>query len=312
MKYINTKILFLFLFLTLHCEVSSASSLIQRQALVSGNFLIFEFTENYGSAFGVDDKVIIGFKNGETHTKLIGTLRTKAYPNSESEILDDNLISLWGAKFRLENDGAGNLCLFRFGNCYAHFKTTLFDTNFTRSLYFQIINGSLNEMLLEQNRVATSICGQRPQQMEINRNLGDILFRSVRLLDVIPYVDTHEVYLNRVQQSVSYIRSNYTFPDQLKQKYYQTDYHRCRGVSEFMTGHMVARGIFEFYKLSKDEGIKAYLSDILTNIVDADHAITVKNMASTAPNYEHEVYANMHAQFLNVLVLRDELRVKYY
>ena len=282
-------------------NVSASESLSSRQALVSGNFLIFEFVNDYYTAFKTGDKVIVGFKNDETHTKKMGTLKTHSYPNSLSEIIGSNLVSLWGAKFSLENDSNGNLCLFKSGTCYAHFKKTLFDTEFTRALFFKIINGSLTEMAGLRNQAPADLCPGVKAPYIINRKLGEALFRSVKMLDVIPYVDTHNVYVAGIQSSINHIQANYRAP------YSQTAYYTCNNVSELMTGFLVTRGLMAFYRYSKSNSLKSYISRILNETVNSDHAITVRSMAESAPSYSYNVYANMHAQFLHTLVLRDEL-----
>lgn len=285
---------------------TSLAAASYRQNLVGGNFLIFEFVRDYFAAFKSGDRVIIGYQDGETHTKLIGTLKTAAYPNSSSEILDRNLISLWGAKFSLEERDEA-ICLVLFGTCYAHLKGQLFDSEFSRGQYFRIINGTLSEMLYVRNVTYSEMCRVNgvavyPTYAKY-RALGEIFFRAVRLLDLIPYVATHDAYVEGIEKSIDTIRTGYT------RDFSKTAYHTCFNVSELMTGYLVVRGLNEYYAYTKDSDLRNYMVQILTDIYSSDHAKTVRNEAGNAPTTNVAVFANTHAQYLHILLLREELGV---
>lgn len=286
--------------------LTSLGAASYRQNLVGGNFLVVEFVRDYFSAFKQGDRVIVGHLDGETHTKLIGSLKTSAYPNPSSEILNDNLISLWGAKFSLQERN-GAICLVLSGVCYAHLKGQLFDAEFTRGQYFQIINGTLTEMLHARNASYPEMC--RANGMPVyptyrkHRALGEILFRAARLLDVIPYVATHDAYVEGIQRSIDTIRTGYT------RDFSKTAYHACTNSSELMTGYLVVRGLNEYYRYNETADLRNYMVQILADIHTSDHAQTVRNEAANAPTLNIKVFANMHAQYLHTLLLREELGV---
>lgn len=289
-----------------HSKAADTSKSI-RESLVQGNIAIFQFIRDHGT-LNAGSKAIVSFQDETTHTKIIGAPKARGYPNARDEILDQNLISLWGAKFALIESDNG-FCLARDEVCYAHFLKFLFDDDLTEEQYSHLIERAFSDLKTLRNRSPTSLCtiDGKPvyAKYATYRYLGEFIFRNVKVLELIPNQSIHDAYLNQLKDAVAFLQENYL------SDFTKTEYYTCTRATEFMTGYLVARGLNEYWKHtgSSDVALKDYIVSILKEIQGASHARTVREMADEAPSRK-SVYANAQAQYVEIQLLREELGIE--
>ncbi|WP_298913423.1 hypothetical protein [uncultured Algimonas sp.] len=290
-----------YLLISINTYAKNASNYLSEFA--AGNFIIAEFVDDYAAAFDAGDQIIMGLSGGENHVKLMGSVKAVAYPNTNFEVLSSKVVSIWGARFTVEDRPDGSVCLVLYNHCYAVVKGIVFDSDYTKADFYNIVNSSIKE--LRRNRRPGPVSGacNVTQDFVSYRKTGEALFRAAQLLDAIPFETTNNVYVAELEAAVDWLMSNYS------SDFHKTEYYTCFGSSEFMTAHLVVRGIYEYYKYRPKTIYRTYLANVLQHVGKSDHAKTIIASAAVAPDQTQKIYANMHAQYISAMVIADELKV---
>lgn len=286
-------------------DAKGLSSSVIRQRIIEGDILTFRFVKAYSTAFAISDQIVLGWKAQNTHVGMVGKIKAAAYPNTSTEITASNAISIWGAIFNLDII-AGKTCLAKSGVCYAELLGSIFDANFQPSMYLTVINGSITDLKNAANQTLLSLCTKNGVEIFPNfvkyRDIGEALHRIVPLVNIIPFKDTRDAFWNDVLTQVNYLTTSYNT------SFSNTEYAKCNGSTEFMTGYLVMKGINQVYNIQPTTQLKTYVTNIFNDIYLSSHAVTVRNLVNTANSSSSlGVYANMHSQYLGAQLIMKKI-----